>query len=71
MDIIQTIETIEARGGFVVTKDMPALIAYNPLFKVLVRFNGCRLVAPVQSVDHIIAAMERGGDYCRDVQLAT
>lgn len=54
-------------GGFLRDADMPALIALDRLCQVLVRCGGCRFTCAAQDVKHLIACLESGGDYVRDV----
>ena len=64
------LETIEHRGGFVTSDDIPELIDIDRLRQLVVRFQGCRLRCSAQDVSRIIYAMEGSGERLRDVQLA-
>lgn len=53
--------------GFLTSAEMPELIALDRLFPVLVRCGGCRFTCAAQDCAHLIACIEAGGDYVRDV----
>ncbi len=53
--------------GFLTDKDIPQLIALDPLFPVLVRCGGCRFTCGAQDVVHLEACIKAGGDHVRDV----
>lgn len=64
------IKHLRARNfGFITESEIRAVINENRLYPCLIRFGGCRLVAPAQDVPHIIKCMEKAGDYVRDVSL--
>lgn len=49
-----------------------AVVAADPatrLFPLLIRFGGSRAIVPANQVASLIATMERGGDYVRDVSI--
>lgn len=54
-------------GGFIKQSDMPELAAIDRLCPVLVRCGGCRFTCAAQDAPIIIRAIERDGDYLRDV----
>jgi hypothetical protein len=53
--------------GFLRDTDMPALIALDRLFPVLVRCGGCRFTCGAQDFEHLERCLVAGGDYVRDV----
>jgi len=54
-------------GGFVTEKQMPELIAIDRLAPLLVRCGGKRFTCAAQDLAPMLAAVEAGGDYVRDV----
>jgi hypothetical protein len=69
-DIDRLVATRAKLGcGFVSHEDVAAMTAHpaHRLVPLLVRCGGTRFVAPAQNVDTMIAAIERAGDYVRDV----
>lgn len=54
-------------GGFVTEKELPAIIELDRLTPLLVRCGGCRFCAPAQDIAKLILAVEKSGDYIRDV----
>lgn len=57
------------RLGFLTQADVDALAQDEQcrLQPCLIRFHGCRLTCPAQDVKHIIDALEKAEDWCRDV----
>jgi len=59
------------RHGFFLDTDV-ALLAADPAGRLqpcLVRCGSCRFTCPAQDVAHLIACIEAGGDYVRDVSI--
>lgn len=54
-------------GGFLRDTDIPELIRLDRLCPVLVRCGGCRFTCAAQDCARLIRAVERDGDYVRDV----
>lgn len=54
-------------GGFLKDTDLPELTRIDRLCPVLVRCGGCRFTCGAQDAARIIQAIERDGDYVRDV----
>lgn len=57
--------------GFLKQANVDALASdeQHRLQSCLIRFHGCRLTCPSQDVKRIITALEKDGDWCRDVSL--
>ena len=62
---------MESPCKFITAKDVEVLSQWDTsrLLPVLIRFQGCRLVAPMQDCAHIIQALEAQRDYCRDASV--
>ena len=58
---------LAAPCGFVTEDQIPAVIAADRLCLLLVRCGAKRFIAPAQDVAAMIQAVERDGDYVRDV----
>lgn len=56
---------------WVVDSDLPRIAAcqVHRLTPLMARMGGCRFTAPARDVARIVAALERDGDYCRDVSV--
>lgn len=55
--------------GFLTAGEVAILAKEDRLRQLLIRAGGCRLVCAAQDVTHIIACLEAGGDYVRDVSI--
>lgn len=53
---------------YLTKESLAQLAAVNRLEQCLVRMSQCRFVAAAQDAQRIIDALEKDGDYCRDVQ---
>lgn len=59
------------QGGFLTAQDLETIrqSQAHRLFQVIIRAGGCRLMCAAQDVAHLIACLEAGGDYVRDVSI--
>lgn len=72
-------KAVEENCGFLESRDLQILAAFEPNRQVLVRCSGCRFLTAASNAEHIIEALEKhysgqGGralDYCRDISLPT
>jgi len=72
MDEIQILKEIKNNGGFITHESQIQFLMANHkesyrLKKVLVRCGGCRFTCGLQDFKHISEALERAGDYVRDI----
>lgn len=60
---------VRERFGFIDASETARLAALDVsrLWQVLVRCGRCRFICAVQDVEFLIAAVEKNGDYVRDV----
>lgn len=56
-------------GYFVRDVDMPELIKLHRLCLLVARCGGCRFMCPAQDLAFLIKAIEKAGDYVRDVSV--
>lgn len=60
---------VNLQFGFVTSKDMPVILALDPLQPLLVRCGACRFVCGAQYLEHMMRCVGAGGDYVRDVSI--
>lgn len=64
---MNALQTFIRANPYLTDKTMPELVKLDRLCPVLVRCGGCRFTCGAQDAAVIIAAMEKSGDYVRDV----
>jgi hypothetical protein len=64
---------LDERGGFILSTEVPALIAIDPQLKVLVRCGNNRFVCPIIELAGLYRVISEGKhkdyDYVRDVSI--
>ena len=69
MSATETIAAAAKEGGLLTERQVEIIADGDRLHVLLVRCKTCRFMAPTQNIKHLIAYVNAGGDYVRDVSL--
>jgi hypothetical protein len=70
-DLNEILAAAAKRHGFVTLPEVAVIAEADRLRLLLIRCGGCRFLCSAQYVTHLIACIEAGGDYVRDISLPT